>query len=180
MRFRYRFNPSALALFILGGLVICGWVLRDPRPILIASGLKPMALDTAVGFVLLALGLSWNILRWPAALLTFALGAVVLLAYLLNAFGYDQLWNFRPWAQTGEIYDTRMAIVAAISFCVSAFALVRPSMVLGLTLMVVMTMILIGYLFGIQLLNWGGYQPIAPHAGIGFFIFGEAIWHESQ
>ena len=191
---KFRLHAVAAAcVIVLGLLVLSGWRFKSPWLVAGTSGLAAMAPTTALGMVLLggALGCfekrtRTGIVVFDAGILAIlALGLTMLLAHagVIDA-PMDRLLS--AYLTGGAVMSARMAAVTALSFILSATALLLQrkegalAIVIGQSCALIMLVLalasLFGYAFGAELpTKLAAYSNMALHTTIGFLMIGSGL-----
>jgi signal transduction histidine kinase/DNA-binding NarL/FixJ family response regulator len=182
--------PAACAL---GVMVLAGW--RNGNLILIQLHpiFAPMQADSALGFLVLGVGLLALALRWRP--LAKACGALLvgwaLLVTLQAPFGFDMGiggWFFKPASKLASLYPGHMGPSASACFLLSGLALVFMKLApqhdrravsvrfFIVALIIISTLALFGYLTGFMRL-WGReyLTRMALYETLGFLAAGLAL-----
>jgi diguanylate cyclase (GGDEF)-like protein/PAS domain S-box-containing protein len=183
------------ALALLGAAVAAGWLMHIRTLVQLATGLAPMALNTAVCFVLsgawLMLGASSPDRPRPARFVAgalLALSAAVTLQYVLGIdFGIDAP-GLHGWLPAGSAYPGRMSALTGAAFIAASLAMLlamRPShpgrdtLALALTTLTggIGVVALLGYLFELHLV-YASFPLglVALHTGAGLIAVAVALW----
>ncbi len=180
----------ALLTIALGLLTFVGWLAGLSVLASIRAKYIPMAPSTALCFSLLGGGLMLQILRPTLRWLPRILAGVVLLmaiAKLLEVvaglqFGIDA-WFVRNPANFGAVPTGRMSPITALSFLFAAESLVRLAGdrrgewagLFGAAVLVISSIVLVGYWYGTPLLYGGSIIPVAFSTAAAFFLFGSGV-----
>jgi len=184
---------AALAVLLLGGAVLIGWLfevefLRRPAPGLVAMKFNTAGGFLATGAALLALraaplGSRRRVLGLALAALVATLGALTLLEYLAGVdLGVDQLlWMDEPHP-LATAYLGRMAPGTAVSFLLLGVSLLllerwsSASLWAAAAAHVLATLALVGYAYGVSALyGLGAYTSMALHTAAGLWLGSLAI-----
>ena len=120
---------TSVAVMLMGLGVIVGWHAHIPAFIRLFPGTIPMQYNTALCFLALGaagVGLSTRRRLWllSGGSIAALMGAAVILEYATGmSFGIDTFF-FYPWERTLSADPGRMALTTAISFLLTAVALV--------------------------------------------------------
>lgn len=176
-------------VFVVGFLVLAGWLFNIPALKSVIPGLATMKANTALAFALAGISLwlastkhenEWmdRIAKLCAAL-TILIGMLTLSEYVFSQdFGIDQLL-FRDTLTAENAYPGRMSPVTALNFSVLGFALFIldrrqywwPVEVFGLAALLISVLALIGYAYGVpSLYHFFPYSSIAIHTAFAFSI----------
>lgn len=185
------FTITGLVLFFLGSLVIFGWHYDYPLLTHLYPSFIAMQYNTAVCFILcglalICLGFRQFILTKLASLLVILMSSLVIIEYLLHVnLGIDQLL-FK--IQSYPVYPGRMALNAAICFCLTGIALWRLAndktsyienliqKIIGAIIVANALLTILSFLAGLETI----FQSIifvrmALHTAFGFLIIGFVI-----
>lgn len=119
---------AAIALF--GAAAAAGWLLGIPALLLVASGLTPMARNTALCFalsgswvVVAALRPTWRRTAGSLAAVLLVLAAAGMLQYPLGAdFGIDAA-ELHRWLRATDLHPGRMSAFSSIAFVLAGVAM---------------------------------------------------------
>ncbi len=193
MKLLYKFiYATVFSTFIVGLLVLIGWYTQNELLIQIRPTFVPMQYNTALGFLLSALGF-YAILRssYKAAIvlgsLLLAIGLGTLSEYIfLYDLHIDQLF-MDHYITTHSSHPGRMAPNTALCFtlvslCLSLASLreshLRLTMLGSLSSLVIGLGItaLVGYLFSIEsAYGWGQMTQMAVHTSLGFITIASGL-----
>jgi diguanylate cyclase (GGDEF)-like protein/PAS domain S-box-containing protein len=185
-----------IALLVMGGIVLLGWLLHVPLMVQFKIGFVPMQFNTGMCFVLtgIALALPGLTGKLFPRFQTVIGGILIILCGLtfgqilfdLN-LGID--WPaLHTWIGDGNIRPGRMAPNTALGFiCIgSAFVLIprvstkqRSGCVQVLTFSILALGLtgLVGYMLGPDLLfGWASSARMAVHTASGMILVGVALW----
>ena len=193
------FSTSAsIAAFLIGCLVIIGWLLDISLPKSILPSLVPMKANTAIAFILLSIalwlsqpkhgkgyGLAGRRIAKTCAFIVVLLGLLTLCEYLFKCnLGIDQLII----RETGldVLYPGRMAPNTALSFILLGLALLlidyetrfnrRPSQYIALVAAFIGMLALLGYAYGVHLFyGIANYVSMALHTAFTFVMLSAGI-----
>jgi len=189
---RFRIIPLACALLtvMLGLLTLAGWISGLSSLASVRVKYIPMAPSTAVCFSLLGVGLVLQIwrptLRWIPRIFA---GIVLLVALAkLVEFGLGFQFGIDAWlvpdpGQFGAVPTGRMSPVTALNFVFAAEGLVRLAGdrrgewagVFGSIVVIVSSLVLVGYWYGTPLLYAGTIIPVALSTAVAFFLWGIGV-----
>ncbi len=183
----------ALSILFLGISVILGWFTNNTSLIQVNPSFVPMQFNTALGFVISALGLfslfyRKNKLTIFLGLLLMLLGFLTLCQYVFNvSFGIDQAL-MDHYIEVNSSHPGRMAPNTALCFFGAGFVLFLFNLYqksLASSVIVLMvgyliaslgTVALIGYIGNIDTAyGWGKLTKMAVHTSLGFILFGCCI-----
>lgn len=181
---------KSLALFffsliiLLGIFVIYGWYTHDKTLIQIYPNFAPMQYNTALCFLLSAVGFVFSGFRKyrTSRILATAVGAIstlTLLQYITDLNLYiDTLFVEGDTVTTRTSHVGRMAPNTAISFLLASIALFishrfKWLAVIGISLLAMSVLSLMGYAITTgNLHGWGTLTRMAIHTSFGFFALG--------
>jgi diguanylate cyclase (GGDEF)-like protein len=197
-RLRLYGNASCIASVAIGGLVLCGWILRVPLLKSALLGSASMEVNTALGLVFLGASL-WLLLPDPPrrahraaglflGALVACIGALTIVEYALGVdLRIDQLlFNNGPAAIAGR-FTGRMPPVTAVTFFVLGVALflldsprrlgTRAAQLLSLSAVFAATMSLNGYInSATAIYGLFSYTPMAVFTALVLLMMGVAIF----
>ncbi len=182
----------ALAVVMLGAIVLLGWVLDTGALKSVLPGLATMKANTALCFLFLGIALfaavrvreslQWRVVQCVFAGVALLLGIATLAEYLFVAdFGIDQLLLNDP---SGSVPPGRMAIATAAGFGFTGLALLLldslhgriASQISALTGMLLGILALLGYAYNIaELYGVSAYSSVALHTALGLFIINMGV-----
>jgi PAS domain S-box-containing protein len=179
------------ACTILGGVALIGWVFHIPALTRVGPSFNPMAVNTAVGFLLDGLALISIACGRPGALAGAAwsllAGALTLAEYGLSVdLGIDQML-MADKITTQFAHPGRLAPNTALCFIFCGLALWRASrprqsvkspIIIGLPGAVVLALgiaSVLGYMAGYPTYAWGPWTQMAANTGFGFMALGLGI-----
>jgi PAS domain S-box-containing protein len=190
---------ATTALGVVGGLVVAvagvvmaGWRLGIPALVQIRPEFAPMQFNTALGFLLLGIGLvcaarGWGVTRRVVGCLAAALGGVSLIEYGLGIDVLDRLLQ-EPYIVAGTSHAGRMAPNTAVGFALAgvAMGLARPmverglrapaTIVLASVVVALGAVALAGYAAGVEVAyGWGDFTRMALHTALCFVTVGCAL-----
>ncbi|HJT80592.1 MAG TPA: hypothetical protein VJ719_05290, partial [Chthoniobacterales bacterium] len=188
---RYRRLPLVCAILavVLGLLTFAGWISGLPLLASVRAKYIPMAPSTALCFFLLGSGLILQILRPRGRWLPRLFAGVILLMAIAKliefAIGYSfgiDAWFVRNPGTFGAVPTGRMSPITALTFLFAAEALVRLAGdrrgewagVFGTAVVVISSVVLVGYWYGTPLLYGGTVIPVALSTAVAFFLCGIA------
>lgn len=188
-------HATAIALVLLGVVVLGGWIFDIEVLKVILPGYISMKANTAVAFACAGISVLLILhpprsrsLRYVAAffaLIVFGIGCFTLGEYLLHIdLKIDELL-FRDYVQNP--YPGRLAPITAVNFCSAGLALLLSSVskksakwaqLLALVTGLSALLAIIGYAYGVPLL-YGSFQytSMALHTGVGFLILSFSVLH---
>ena len=184
---------AAVAVTVLGVLVLYGWLIRSPWLTSVVPGLAAMAPSTALGMVLLGLGLGCADSRSRGAAVILNIAAVAILAIsfttlLVYAGMIDaKIDRLLDAYLTGVVASSaHMAAATALSFTLSAAALlllrrasaaaIVAGQICALIMLALVLASLFGYLFRAELpTKLAIYSTMALHTTIGFLLAGSGL-----
>jgi len=195
MRSRSLSRILAVAVAVLGALVLLGWVLDVPLLKGVLPGLATMKPNTACCFVLSGVALGLRVgLRDSAATRRIAqvCGAVVLLIgvttlaeYVFRLdLGLDALLFRAPHPALGSPYPERMSQMTALSFACAGSVLLlldarrarAATQILTLVVALVSLTALVGYAYGVRALYAvDPFSSVALHTGLGLLALALGI-----
>ncbi len=186
-------RPITLALSclvaLLGLVVIIGWLTSNTLLIQISTQFAPMQFNTALGFLLVGLGLALTILKYRK--LSLISGGVVAMLALLTLgeyifqvnLGIDEL--FISHALQGDVlYPGRMAPNTAFCFLLIGLYLFALNLTregkhkkiiagyLSLIVLIISSISIVGYSLGTTYAyTWDGIIRMAFHTSVGFILW---------
>ncbi|MFM2055691.1 MAG: Family ership [Pseudomonadota bacterium] len=175
----------ALAVLLIGLLVLAGWVLQIEALKSLLPGLASMKPNTALGFVLAGLALAQRqhrSLRLGCAVVLCLLGGLSLTQDLADLdFGTDQWLLPEAPGAAQTVHPGRMSIITAINFMLCGTALLllgsrrtvlrRTMETLALLAGAAALLALIGYAYGTEALyRLPGFGSIAGHTALAFML----------
>lgn len=182
-----------LTLFLLGNLVMIGWLTYSEHIIQVSSDYVPMQFNTALTFVLITLGiLSMEANNKLAARIIGGVvilsGAVVLLEYLFSLdLGIDELF-IKHYIVVESAKPGRMAPNTALGFIISGFSILwssigsytsRKAVILifiNFALLILGYVAFMGYCLGASTISrWGHATNMAWHTALGFILWAVAF-----
>lgn len=181
---------GAVALMLLGTIVICGWMFRYNILVQLRPGYAPTAFNVALCFLLagMALLVDHRPLRIAASLAIICIGAAEFAQYPLQLdLGIDGLLDSR-WIDPGSRYPGRMAAQSALFFVLIGMALLLQQMrysswsnglaqTLALIVGVGSMLSLIGYSLQLDVLySWHWYSRMAALTAAGFLLLAVTVW----
>ena len=189
---------GASILFLLGAIVIVGWLIGSVSLVQINPQFVPMQFNTAVGFILLSLalvGLSQDYQKYTRyiSIALILLGGLTLAQHLfgINLF-IDEIF-IKHYITVATSYPGRMAPNTALNFLLGGIAIlvvsrkrirlvhILVSSFLGALIMGLATVAVLGYLSNIQTAyGWGRLTEMALHTAVGFMIVGFLILLEMR
>ena len=180
---------AAGVVFAVSAVLLVAWALRLPLSLIPGPGLPASKANTALGFLLGALGLwaavrrgarpattavdrAWNVIRWSAAVGMTLIGGLTFLEYLT---GWDLRLDqalFRDFQdRTGTTPGGRMSLVTTLALLLLGFAQLlldwrpggrlNPSQWLSVTALVPAFIVLVGYLSGYEAM-----RRVVPYASM--------------
>ena len=178
---------ATVVVFLVGGIVLSGWILDIPVLTRISPDSVSMKANTALAFLLAAITLRFlndqNARRWQriaaqaCASVVTLLGGLSLAQYLLGVdFGIDQLLVTEQAGAVDTSHAGRMAPATALNFLfIGMSLLVRSRQVLARILVSVMATVALysclGHGFGVTLLSHlGPFTPMALHTSLAFVL----------
>lgn len=179
---------SGFITLFLAFLVMFGWHTGNKALVQINPAFAPMQYNTALGFLLCALGLIALSLKYRklAGLFgggAFLLGGTTLCQYIFHIdFGVDKLF-VEPVFLTKTSHPGRMAPITALCFTLSGFALTsmiglkKPLIVsASLAILILAFLSFAGYIIHDEgLYGWGNLTRMAIHTALGFAIVGSSL-----
>ncbi|EWH08909.1 sensor/response regulator hybrid [Catenovulum agarivorans DS-2] len=177
---------------LLGFIVIIGWYTHNQQLIQVLPHFVPMQYNTALGFLLAGIALTWlahKKIVQPLAIFLCLIGGATLLEYLLGSdFGIDQLL-MEHYVTTETSHPGRMAPNTALCFFLTGLAISlqrtahRSKIITILASFIISTLIvalgliaLSGYTTGLETTyGWGHYTRMAVHTSIGFIALGVGL-----
>ncbi len=180
-------NAAGFFIFLLGVLVLFGWFNHINVLIQFKPTYVPMAVNTAVSFVLLGIGM---LLYERHILVTEITSGLVLLISSFTIFEYIfnidlGIDNFilEPYLVMQLEYPGRMAPNTALYFVISSLLMIGPEkqgdrfflfkLTLSLFLIVASSIAVTGYITHIPAsYTWSNYVQMAIHTALGFLIIG--------
>ena len=177
-----RSGYAAMAVLLVGALVMAGWLADIEIFKTIAPGLPSMKFNTALAFALA--GAALLLRKSPRvaqalALAVLLLGMVTLSQYMFGwELGIDQ-WLVREMATPQPLHPGRMSPTSAFNFVLlgAAMALLararhyRVAQSLTLVAGVLALLAIIGYLYGVEsFYRVSAYSSVALHAAVAFIV----------
>ncbi|WP_016956026.1 response regulator [Catenovulum agarivorans] len=177
---------------LLGFTVLVGWYTHNQQLIQVLPHFVPMQYNTALGFFITGIALTWvhsKKLVYPLAVAITFLGGLTLVQYLFTVnLSIDQLL-MEHYVTTKTSHPGRMAPNTAICFLMTGLTLLIHSKkerlgVLGiLTSFILSTLVialgfiaLFGYFTALETTyGWGHYTRMAVHTSIGFIFVGTSL-----
>lgn len=178
----------ALALCLLGGMVIVGWYVKSPTLLQIHPSFAPMQYNTALGFLLCGLGLLAHEFSRPRTItilgaLAATIGGLTLVEYGVGMnLGLDELF-MKHDITVSTSHPGRMAPNTALCFLLTGTALAfmrkvtaihRRSTglaVAGALVAALGAVAFFGYLSQLETAyGWGNLTRMALHTSAGFFL----------
>lgn len=186
-------NAVAGLLIVTGLVVMAGWAFRIPALLIWHPDWVVMVFNTALGFVLLGVGLfaassGRTRLQWVTSVLLGLLAATVLAQFILDRdFGIDQLL-VEAWTADHNLHPGRMAIATTLLFLVCAAILLcgalrglRPLRALfawvgGVLVSAAGLASLVAYLIGFSAVSGlAGLTLMAAHTSLAFALAGVGL-----
>lgn len=185
-----------IALFVMGGTVLLGWLLHIPLMVQFKIGFVPMQFNTGLCFIFTGIALALPGLTKKAFLrLQTAIGGTLIILCSLTlteilfnlSFGID--WpSLHTWIGDGNVRPGRMAPNAALGFIAIGFVLIqipravtkkqtRRVQILTFAVLIIGLTGLAGYALGPDLLfGWARSARMALHTASGMILAGIALW----
>ena len=180
---------ASMFVFLVGSIVLMGWMLDIPTLKSISPSLVSMKANTAIAFLLAGLALLFlnneRTAKWPfsvaqtCAVVVALLGGVSLSQYLFGVnLGIDQLFFAEPVGSVGTSHPGRMAPATAFNFLLVGISLLFASRKAFTTASILVSVVgavvffsLLGYVFDISFLyNVGPFTPMALHTSLTFLF----------
>lgn len=171
-----------LALLLLGGTVVYGWLAGHARLVQVLPYFVPMQFNTALGFVLtglmlLSAGYRKYLLTGFFALIVFCGAAATVLEYLLDKnFGIDEFF-VETSLMVKTTHSGRMAPATGLCFILAAITMPLSSRFKGsgpgfvAALAVIVFLAFFSYLAGFEdIYGFGVLTRMAIHTVVGFLI----------
>ena len=183
-------------VFLIGALVLTGWLFEIPALTRVRPGFSTMKVNTAFGLIVAAVALT--LLQWRDRKALYVVGqcfaGVILLIGLLTGVQYlfgidlriDQVLSTGQPREPNNPFPSRMSPITNFCFLFAGIALLwldsarnRPIRLCELATLVMMLgamLGLLGHLYGVTALyRIGPYSSLAVHTAIAFLLLGVGI-----
>ncbi|NRB37153.1 MAG: response regulator [Pseudomonadales bacterium] len=191
---RYSQVTFAIAVMLLGLMVLLGWYTHNAALIQVNPAFVPMQFNTALCFALAGGGLLALMQAKRRCLLllslpVFTMGLLTLLEYMsgLNLH-IDQLF-MQHYIDVKTSHPGRMAPNSALCFALTGLTLLLAGLfideerrlpligILGVIVFALGIVAFVGYLIGIETAyGWGALTKMAVHTALGFIVMGMALF----
>lgn len=185
----------AFLMFLLGVVVIYGWIEQNALAVQLRSDFTAMVLNTSICFTLVGLLLAMPVISsrfsapvqtWGGALVALISG-VVLFEYLSGINLQVDLRDFHSWLLDGNPHPGRMPLNTALGFLLTGLVLAfshtairRPSVLairIAITLVGFLSVFgMVGYLLQLEHLYNITVTRMAVHTSIGFALATVGLW----
>ncbi len=195
-RLRLFSATAAVAVSLLGGVVLVGWALDIPVLTSLSPSWVSMKPNTALGFLLAGVALSASqegrgararTLALVASAVMAAIGVATLAEYLLGLdLGIDQLLFSEPPGTIGTFMPGRMALTSAVCLTILAASIpmvtrsktdrLQGHEIGGTAVAAIAGQALLSYLLGADFsIGAGQYSRMAVHTGVAFVLLGAGL-----